>query len=179
MDTIRSLVQISYPVFTASSFSNACYLLLNWIKTSNQAQITEFLRVRRYMPKLVPRGESGERNHVSVSCRFFSQAKWSLDQLGKCLVRTLASAPPDDKELAVMIGETFQQRGSPRILGAGMHGNGSQSRCSGAGGARPQINFGLSFVVLAVWVPIDCVEAGGLAIPVMFRLFRPRKREVS
>lgn len=175
MDTIRSLVQIFSPAFTAPSFSNACYLLLSWIKTSNKAQITEFLRVRRFMPDLVPRGESGEWKHYSVFYRFFSQARWTLDQLGKCLVQALAFALPDDKELVVMIDDTFQQRGGPRILGAGMHRDGSQSSCSGAGGARPQINFGLSFVVLAVWVPIDCVEAGGLAIPVMFRLYRPRK----
>ncbi|MFB6263857.1 MAG: transposase [Bradymonadaceae bacterium] len=128
------------------------------------------------MPDLVPRRLSGQWKHYSVFYRFFSEAKWTVDELGKCLVRALAFALPEDRELVLMIDDTFQERTGPRILGAGMHYNGSESTYSGAGGASPQIDFGLSFVVLAVWVPIDCVEAGGLAIPVLFRLYRPRKR---
>ncbi|MFB6352175.1 MAG: transposase [Bradymonadaceae bacterium] len=176
MDSIRSLVQIFCPAFTAPSFSNACFLLLSWIKTSGRARISEFLRVRRFMPKVVPRRTSGKWKHYSVLYRFFSEARWTLDELGKCLVGALAGALPEDNELVLMIDDTFQKRSGPRILGAGMHYDGSESTYSGAQGAHPRIDFGLSFVVLAVWVPIDWVEAGGLAIPVMFRLYRPRKQ---
>lgn len=175
MDTVRSLVQIFRPVFTAPTFQNAVYLLLSWIKTSGRAQISEFLRVRRYMRSVVPRRLSGKWKNFSVFYRFFSEAKWTLDELGKCLIRALVWAVPEDKELRVMLDDTLQRRGGPKILGAGMHYDGNESTYSGAQGARPQFNFGLSFVVLAVWVPIDCVEAGGLAIPVLFRLYRPRE----
>jgi hypothetical protein len=163
------------PAFTAPTFENAVYLLLSWIKTSGRAQISEFLRARRCMPSLVPKRQSGKWKHFSVLYRFFSEAEWALDELGKCLVRALAFALPEDKKLVMMIDDTFQKRTGPRILGAGMHYNGGESTYDGAGGARPQIDFGLCFVVLAVWVPIESVEAGGLAIPVMFRLYRPRK----
>lgn len=176
MDTVRSLVQIFRPVFTAPTFENAVYLLLSWIETTGRAQISEFLRVRRCMASLVPRRLNGKWKNFSVFYRFFSEAKWTLDELGKCLVRGLAWALPEGKELKLLVDDTFQQRTGPRILGAGMHYNGSESTYGGQGGARPQIDFGLSFVVLAVWVPIDCVEAGGLAIPVMFRLYRPCKQ---
>jgi len=60
MDTIRSLVQMFSPAFTAPTFENAVYLLLSWIKTSGRAQISEFLRARRCMPSLVPKRLSGK-----------------------------------------------------------------------------------------------------------------------
>ena len=175
MDTIRSLVQVFRPVFTAPTFSNAVFLLLSWIKTSGRAQISTFLRARPYMPTLVPRRLNGKWKHFSTVYRFFTKAKWTLDELGKCLVGALAFALPEDKELVLMIDDTFQKRSGPRILGAGMHYDGGESTYSGSGGRKTRINFGLSFVVLAVWVPIDFVEAGGLAIPILFRLYRPRK----
>lgn len=175
MESIRSLVQIFCPAFTAPSFKNACYLLLSWIKTSGRAQISNFLRVRRFMPEVVPCNAEGEWKRFSVFYRFFSEAKWNLDELGRCLIRALAFAIPNDRPLVVMLDDTFQKRTGPRILGAGMHYDGSESTYSGAGDARARIDFGLSFVVLAVWVPIDWVEAGGLAIPVLFRLYRPKK----
>jgi len=37
------------------------------------------------------------------------------------------------------------------------------------------LRFGLNFVVLALWVPMEAVEAGGLAIPIGFRLYRSKK----
>lgn len=175
MESIRSLVQIFCPAFTAPSFANACYLLLSWIKTSGRAQISNFLRVRRFMPELVPRNTEGEWKRFSVFYRFFSEAKWNLDELGRCLIRAMAFTVPDDRQLVVMIDDTFQKRTGPRILGAGMHYDGSESTYSERGDAHARIDFGLSFVVLAVWVPIDWVEAGGLAIPVLFRLYRPKK----
>lgn len=175
MDTIRSLVQMFCPAFTAPTFENGVYLLLSWIKTSGRAQISEFLRVHQYMPALVPRRTNGDWKHYSALYRFFSQAEWTLDELGKCVVRALACALPEDREVKLLIDDTFQKRTGPRILGAGMHYNGAESTYSGPGGARPQIDFGLSFVVLAVWVPIESVAAGGLAIPVTVRLYRPKK----
>lgn len=146
MDSIRSLVQIFRPAFTAPSFANACFLLLSWIKTSGRAQISEFLRVRRLMPALVPRRTSGKWKHYSVLYRFFSEAKWTLDELGKCLVEALAFALPEDKELVLMIDDTFQKRSGPRILGAEMHYDGSESTAS-----RRTVPFGMiadGFVVL-------------------------------
>lgn len=54
-----------------------------------------------------------------------------------------------------------------------MHRDGSDSNASEEGETR--FNFGLNVVVLALWVPIDAVEAGGLAVPVGFRLYRSKK----
>lgn len=178
MDSIRSLVQIFCPALSAPSFENGVYLLLSWIKTEGRAQLSEFLRARRYMPEVVPKRLNGDWKHFSVLYRFFSRAEWSLDELGKCLVRGLAFALPEDEPLILLVDDTFQKRSGPRILGAGMHYNGSASSYGqrGEGGAQKRIDFGLSFVVVAVWVPIDFVEAGGLAVPILFRLYRPRKR---
>lgn len=173
MGTILPVVQMFASVWTQPSFENARYLMMAWLKTARRAQLSNLLRARRYMPGLVPRNQDGEPKHFSVFYRLFSRAEWSLDQLGHRLAQAFEWRLPDDQEVILMVDDTLQTRSGPRLLGGGIHRDGSVSNDSY--GDHTRFNFGLNFVVLALWIPIDGVEAGGLAIPVGFRLYRSQE----
>lgn len=70
MDTIEGIVQQFSVVFSSPSYENGIYLMLAWIKTQSRARISNFLRVRRYMPGWVPKNGK-EWKHFSVFYRFF------------------------------------------------------------------------------------------------------------
>ncbi|MGH6932575.1 MAG: hypothetical protein ACREEE_09100, partial [Dongiaceae bacterium] len=43
-------------------------------------------------------------------------------------------------------------------------------------GAHVSFSFGHSWVVLALWVPLPWNAERGIAVPILFRLYRPKKR---
>lgn len=173
MDNIRSLVQMFLPVFTSPSFDNFVFLILAWIQTSGRACMSNLLRAARFMPDLVPRS-GGRVKHFSALYRFFTRAKWELDPVGERLVSLLARRL-DERELMVVIDDTLQTRGGPKILGAGMHFDGRASTYGGSEGSHKVFSFGLNFVTLAVWIPVGFIQSGGIAVPVLFRLYRSKK----
>mgnify|MGYP006293347973 CR=1 FL=1 len=175
MDTIRSLVQVFAPVFSAPSFSNGCFLMLAWLKTSGRARISNFLRAGRFMSELVPRRKDGRVKHFSALYRFFTEAEWSLDALGRRLALLLTARLYESRHLVVLVDDTVQPRGGPKILGAGMHYDASASTYGGEKGRRSRFTFGLNFVTVAVWIPVGFLSSGGMAVPVLFRLYRSKK----
>jgi len=57
-----------------------------------------------------------------------------------------------------------------------MHHDAAASTYGGSGGRRASFAFGHNWVVLSVWVPLPWNPTRGLAIPVLFRLYRAKKR---
>ena len=174
MDSIRLFVQVFSPVFSAPSFENFRYLMLAWIQTRGRAWITNFLKAGPFMPKLVPR-VNGQTKHFSAFHRFFSRAKWDLDAVGRRLALLLAARLYEDRPLVVLVDDTLQHRTGPRILGAGMHYDNAESTYGGSKGRQTRFSFGLNFVTLALWIPVGFVRSGGIAVPVLFRLYRSKK----
>jgi hypothetical protein len=70
----------------------------------------------------------------------------------------------------------FLARGRPHLFGAGMHHDGSRSAYGWLGGARRILSFGHKWVLLSVRVPCPWNPARGWAVPILFRLYRNRKR---
>lgn len=174
MDSIRLLVQVFSPTFSAPSFENFRYLMLAWIQTTGRAWITNFLKAGRFMSKLVPR-VNGQTKHFSAFHRFFSRAEWDLDAVGRRLALLLAVRLHEDGPLVVLIDDTLQHRTGPRILGAGMHFDNAESTYGGSEGRKTRFSFGLNFVTLALWIPVGFMQSGGIAVPVLFRLYRSKK----
>lgn len=169
MDTIIPTIEKFRSVFTAPTFCNFRFLIVAWLKCG-QATVSSMLRLAGRLAELFPQ-RGGEPKHFSVFYRFFTRAQWSLDELGHVLARAFESHLPDGKVVA-LVDDTIFRRTGPRILGGGVHHDPLASTYSGKRGRTNQFCFGLRFVVVAIWVPVGFMRAGGVAIPVLFRLYR-------
>jgi hypothetical protein len=56
-----------------------------------------------------------------------------------------------------------------------MHHDAARSTCGGGLGRRVAFAFGHNWVVLSIWVPYPWNPLRGLAVPVLFRLYRSKK----
>jgi hypothetical protein len=155
------LVQAFAAVFTAPSFNNFSFLLVSWIQT----------RVPRTIAGLLRNAPHRGPKHFSVFHRFFARAQWSMDGLGQVLVELLRDRLGTTATL--IVDDTLCRRSGPRIIGAGMHYDPLASHKRGR--KHTAFAFGLNFVVLAVWIPVSFCHSGGIAIPVLFRLYRSKR----
>ena len=172
MDTIVPTIEKFRSVFTAPTFCNFRFLIVAWLKCG-EAKISSMLRLAGRFAELFPK-QGDEPKHFSVFYRFFTRARWSLDELGHLLARAFQKRLPDGK-VVVLVDDTIFRRTGPRILGGGVHHDPLASTYSGKRGRTHQFCFGLRFVVVAIWVPVGFMRAGGVAIPVLFRLYRTAK----
>ena len=150
--------------FTHPSFENFVRLMAGWVLCPG----------RRTISRVIQASEAAK--HHSTLYRFFSRARWSAGDLGERLFRFLLPWPPE--EITVLIDDTLCHRGGPHLFGAGMHHDASRSTYGRRTSAGPtvQFAFGHNWVALAVWVPLPWHPSGGKALPLLFRLYRSKKR---
>jgi hypothetical protein len=103
--------------------------------------------------------------------RFFSQAKWTMDDLWEQLGRLVAEKLLDaSSRLRVVIDETAQKKTGAKIFGAGVvYDNRPKSR------KGRDLEWGLTWVVMALLVKVPLWKGHVFAIPILARLYRPRK----
>lgn len=171
VDTIAPVIELFRPAFSAPTFANFRFLMLAWLKCG-QAKISRMLRLAGQMAGLFPK-HRGQPKHFSAFYKFFSQAKWSLDGLGRILSRAFEARLGD--RVVILVDDTVFRRTGPRILGAGVHYDPLSSTYSGKQGRQTRFCFGLKFVVVAIFVPSGWMRCGGIAIPLFFRLYRSPK----
>ena len=113
------------------------------------------------------------RHHAGFY-RLLSRARWCVDEVGGVLVRLLLPFLPSEIDAAV--DDTLCHRGGPQLFGAGMHHDAARSTYGGGAGRQVFFAFGHNWVVLSIWVPYPWNPAKGLAVPILFRLYRSKKR---
>src|SRR6202047_5044739 len=97
------------PCFTRPSFSSFWALTCAWILCSG----------RRSLTRVIQSGQLGRFKHFCSFHRFFSQARWNLDDLGHGVFQLLLPFCPE-----VLIGavdDTLARKSGRHIWGAGMH----------------------------------------------------------
>jgi hypothetical protein len=112
---------------------------------------------------------AGRRHHAAFY-RFLSEGRWALDELGRVLLRLLRPWLSD--RVVVIVDDTLCPRSGAQVFGAGMHFDPVRSKIG-----RKRIDtfrFGHNWVVLAVWVACPWKPDAGWALPVLFRLYRPK-----
>ncbi len=170
--SIKPLVHAFRGNFTKPSFANFSMLLMAWTLTPLRRTITGLIRCP-LSGHLSGHGDAGRKKHFSVFHRFFSRARWNLDDLGRVLAGLLDTCIP--KDVTLIVDDTLCRRSGPRILGAGMFHDPLASSTGGAKGKRVAFAFGLNFVVLSLWVPASFCHSGGIAVPILFRLYRSKR----
>ena len=110
--TFMTLLERFRPVFTAPSYSTFCLMVTGWI-----------LSVRhRYVTDLIISSDSVGNGHFSDYHRFYSHAKWDIDDLWKHLARLLIGGLVGPDAVIMLGGDDSlcRQRGLG-LFGAGMH----------------------------------------------------------
>ncbi len=115
--------------------------------------------------------------HHSTLYRFFSRASWVGDALSQILVG-LVLPWVGGGLIFVVVDDTLCPKSGPHVWGAGMHHDPLRSTYGRGTSAGRQVRFrfGHNWVVLCLWVPLPWNPEKGLALPVMWRLYRSKKR---
>jgi hypothetical protein len=154
LNTLLPLLLFLRPVFTRPSFCRFLTLFAGWVGTRGVHAVTE---------SLVSAGVSGVRHHAAFH-RFFSRARWSIDQLGRLLLFRLVSLTPGPLRLA--LDDTLCTHKGPKVFGLGAHLDPVRSTRR-----RRVLAFGHVWVVLSVLVPVPFSERVW-ALPILMRLYR-------
>src|SRR6266404_4772972 len=146
------------PCFTRPSFSSFWALTCAWILCSG----------RRSLTRVIQSAQLTEFKHFCSFHRFFSQARWNLDDLGRCVCQLLLPFCPE--VLTGAVDDTLARKSGRHIWGAGMHHDPLRSTQK-----RPVFSFGHSWVVLSLQVSFSFAPQKTWALPVLVRLYRKRK----
>lgn len=153
--------------FTKPGFENFTHLMVGWICCQGRHSISRVIQAA---------SDSDKAKHHSCLYRFLSVGRWTTDSIGKILFHLLLTFLP--VRITAIVDDTLSQKCGPHIFGAGMHYDASKSTYGRgtAAGRKTFFAFGHNWVVLAVWLPLPWKSNGGLAVPILFRLYRSKKR---
>ncbi len=146
------VLQLVRPAFTEPSFLRFLVLFAGWVCSGATHAVTE---------ALVAAGVSGVQHHAAFH-RFFSQARWSADEVGRLLLLKLAALGP----LRLVLDDTLCSHKGPKVFGLGSHLDAVRSTR-----AVHVFCFGHVWVTLAVLVQVPFASRPW-ALPVLFRLYR-------
>lgn len=163
--SVRSILFSFQPCFTAPSFENFVALTLGWILARGPHTVSRAIVAARCF------GWTRRRHHATLY-RFLSRARWCPDDLGKVLFGLLLPFLPP--RIEVVIDDTLCHRSGPQLFGGAMHHDCSRSAYGGR--RRKAFAFGHNWVVLSIWVPYPWNHDRGVAVPLLFRLYRSPKR---
>jgi hypothetical protein len=153
--------------FTRPSFENFVALVSGWILCQGRHCISRVIQVG---------GGCGRTKHFASLYRFLSRARWASDEVGRALFEQLLRWLP--KDIEAVLDDTLCHRSGPHIFGAGMHHDASRSTYGkqSSAGRLAFFAFGQSWVVLAIRLPLPWDRLRGMAIPILFRLYRQKRR---
>ncbi len=147
------------PCFTQPSFASFQALACAWILCSG----------RRSLTRVIQAAQLGRFKHFCAFHRFFSQARWNLDDLGRCVFRLLLPFCPE--VLTGAVDDTLARKSGRHIWGAGMHHDPLRSTQK-----RPVFSFGHSWVVFSLHISFPFAPGKVWALPILVRLYRKQKK---
>jgi len=159
---VRSFAPLLFafqPCFTQPSFSSFWALACAWILCSGRRSLTRIIQSARL----------DRFKHYCSFHRFFSQARWNLDDLGRHVFPLLL--PFCAPVLVGAVDDTLARKSGRHIWGAGMHHDPLRSTQK-----HPFFSFGHNWVVFSLHVAFPFAPHKVWALPVLVRLYRRRKK---
>lgn len=166
MNVVSSFVALMasfIPLMTAPSFQNFVMLTSGWIMTPGRRSVTQLLQGA---------GAVGQKDH-SAFHRFFSRARWSMDEVSCVLLRMLLTLVPDGV-VYLLVDDTLCRKRGLHIFGTCMHHDPLIS-CRKV----RLVNWGHNWVVLGVAVQLPFARDIVWCLPFAFRLYISKKRPRS
>jgi len=144
------------PAFSTPLFVNFVVLIAGFVHALGGHRLTDALRAA---------GPAASK-HYTTYYRFFSHARWSLDELGFMLIELIVEMLGLE-EVELVLDDTLTRRTGKKVALAAMHADPLLKKSGG----RPFVSYGHVFVVLAIHIKVPALSKTGWALPVMFRLF--------
>jgi len=165
--TLATLLDSFGGLFGRPTFRTFASLVLGWVLCRGRHTITRVILAAR---------ATGASGHHARFYRFFAKSVWrkDVDELGQRVLELLLPFLPPTVEL--IVDDTLCCKGGPQIFGAAMHHDAVASSSAGSHGARRVLSFGHNWVVLSVRVPVPWSVGRAIAVPLLARLYRGKKR---
>lgn len=161
MSLVTSFVVMCQPlslVLTAPSLSSLLTLLCGWVFASHHT-VTAMIKAAGAL----------EEKHFSCYHRLLSLARWSRDELGLCLFTLLL--PLCSKVVLLSVDDTLCRKfGRKKMFGCGMHHDAISSSRN-----KAIVNWGHSWVILAVVVRLPICKKRVFSLPILCRLYLNHK----
>jgi hypothetical protein len=159
VDSFTQLLWTFESCFTQPSFLSFWCLSCAWILCSG----------RRSLTRIIQAAQLGRYKHYCSFHRFFSLARWNLDDLGYGVFRLLL--PFCSQVLVGAVDDTLARKSGRHIWGAGMHHDPLRSTQ-----ARPFFAFGHNWVVFSLHLSFPFAPQKIWAFPLLVRMYRKRNR---
>lgn len=159
--SLNELLLLFAPCFTQPTFNTFRALVAGQISQTGLRCVTGMLVGARL---------SGVWHHARAH-RFFSGARWDVDELGlrlACLIVERFTEP--GSRLLIAVDDTLMKRLGRRIHGTFWHHDATSNSRSGS------VAWGNNWIVAGICVNLPFLERT-VCLPVLFRLWRPRRLE--
>ncbi len=148
--------------FTQPSFQTFGVIVTGWLLAHGRRVVTRILRA----------GDGLEVKSFSCYHRFFSQARWSPDEIGRVMLGWILKFIPRDAPLVVAVDDTLNRKTGRHIWAAGMHHDPLLSTAR-----RVFFSFGHNFVVLSIQVRFPFAPHKTWSLPILMRLYRGKQKK--
>lgn len=157
VSTFVGLLQVFEGCFTAATFRSFVAVVCGWALAPGRRTVTGVVRAANAVGW----------KHLSSFHRFFSRARWSTDEVGLVLARTIIKACLRGTEtIIVPVDDTLGRHTGKRIAAASLHYDPLLSTAQ-----RALFHWGHLWVVVSIAVP---AFGKVWALPVLFRLYRSK-----
>ena len=161
--SLAGLLSLLSPCFTQPTFQTFGVLVVGCLARVRDCTVTGMLEGA---------GLAGEWHH-SRAHDFFARARWDPDEVGVGLLDFLVSVFLDaGAPIRLAVDDTLFGRSGKRVWGAHYLHDGAQPEGSGQ-----RTRWGNCWVVVVLVVNLECLGGRAVALPVLFRLFRPKHDE--
>lgn len=161
--SLNELLLLFAPCFSHPTFETFRAMVVGQISQT---------RLRAVTGMLVGARLSGIWHHARAH-RFFSLARWSVDELGLRVADVIVSRLlVPGAALTVPVDDTLLKRRGRKIFGAGWHHDAT------ANSRRGTVAWGNNWVTAGINVKLPFLERT-VCLLVLFRLWRPRRKEIA
>jgi len=158
--SLAGLLSLCRPAFTQPTFQTFTMLVVGFVGRIRDCTVTGMLQAA---------GLAGEWHH-SRAHDFFARRRWNPDELGLRLLDFLVSVfVKAGAPIRLAVDDTLFGRSGRRVFGAHYLHDGAQPEGSGR-----RTRWGNCWVVVVLVVSLPCLGGRPVALPILFRLFRPR-----
>jgi hypothetical protein len=148
--------------FTGPSFQTFCVIINGWLLGHG----------RRVVTRILLAGNGLKVKSFSCYHRFFSQARWSVDAVGRVLLGLVSKFIPQEATIVVAVDDTLNRKTGKRIWAAGMHHDPLRSTAG-----RAVFSFGHNWVVLSVQLRLPFAPDKVWSLPILMRLYRRKQKK--
>ena len=162
--TMEASIQQFVSCFTKPSFQTFRVIVTGWLLGGGRRTVTHILLA----------GDGLKVKTFSCYHRFFSQARWTLDAVGRVMLALVLKFILDDTPIVVAVDDTLNRKTGKSIWAAGMHYDPLLSTAR-----RAVFSFGHNWVVLSVQLRLPFAPDKVWSLPILMRLYRRKQKKAE